>query len=160
VTGSRAVASSGTPAVRVTATALIRAPRERVWAVLTDFSQMHRWFLGLNAVRLEGPPRVGARRVVTFVGGLSHVETITTWAPPARLSLVANGSSGPIAAGASVNIVLSEDGPAVRLGWSIEHRLAVGRLLSAITRPVARGLVGAALRVSLSRLKRRAESAA
>ena len=39
--------------VRVSATARIRASREQVWAVLTDFSSMHRWFAGLTAVRLE-----------------------------------------------------------------------------------------------------------
>jgi hypothetical protein len=127
--------------------------------VLTDFSQMHRWFLGLRAVRLEGPPRVGALRVVTFMTGLHHRETITAWTPPAKLALVATGPSGPIAPGASVDIHLAEDGELVRLDWSIEHRLAVGPVLSAVTRPLARSVVGAALRVSLSRLKRRAESA-
>ena len=128
--------------------------------MLTDFSSMHRWFAGLQAVRLEGSPRVGAQRLVTFVGGLTHRETVTTWRPPFHLALVARGASGPIAPGASVDIHLAEDGRGVRLDWAIEHRLDIGRLLSALSRPIDRGLVGAALRLSLARLRRRAESVA
>ncbi|HUJ74129.1 MAG TPA: SRPBCC family protein [bacterium] len=172
------------PAVRVTATARIRASREQVWAVLTDFSTMHRWFAGLRAVRLEGPPEVGATRLVTFMGGLTHRETVTAWKPPSRLALVAEEASGLIASGATVDIRLEEDHDAraagsagragtaggartsgaqgsmrVRLDWAIEHRLEMGRVLAALTRPLDRGLVGVALRLSLARLKRRAESA-
>ena len=145
--------------VRVSATARIRASREQVWAVLTDFSSMHRWFAGLTAVRLEGPPKVGAQRLVTFVGGLTHRETVTAWQPRSHLALVAPGASGPIAPGATVDIHLSDEGGRVRLDWAIEHRLEIGRLLSALSRPVDRGLVGSALRLSLVRLKRRAEAA-
>jgi len=146
--------------MRVFATALIRAPHDKVWAVLTDFPSMHRWFLGLTDVRLVGPARIGTERRVTFVGGLTHRETITAWSPPAHLELVAAGPSGPIAAGARVDIHLAEDPGGVRIDWSIEYRLSLGRLFSALVVPLGRGIVGAALRLSLARLKRLAQTAA
>jgi len=144
--------------VRVTATALVRAPHARVWAVLTDFPAMHRWFLGVRAVRLEGPACVGALRLVTLVGGSIHRETISAWSPPSHLALVAADASGLIAPGARVDIRLAEAGGGIRLEWSIEFRLSLGRAAAALSRPPVRVAVGTALRLSLGRLRRLAEA--
>jgi len=152
VPGNRALAPA-----HVAAGVTIRAPRDHVWAVLTDFSAMHRWFFGVRAVRLVGTPGVGAERWVTFAGGLTHREVIRGWEPPARLALESTGHSSLIAAG-SVEIRLEQTVNGVRLDWSIDYRLALGRVAAALSRPAVRAVVGAALRVSLGRLRRLAEA--
>ncbi len=148
------------PRPLVSATLSMGAPLERCWAVLTDFSAMHRWFFGLRQVRLVGPGRVGAERFVTFVNGLEHRELVTAWEPRAHLALVAPDASGLIAPGASVDIHLHGCPEGVLLSWSIDFRFSLWRPLSALSRPIARGVVGAALRISLRRLRRLAEAAA
>ncbi len=145
------------PSARVAAAVIIHAPRDRVWDVLTDFSDMHRWFFGVRAVRVVGQAGAGAGREVTFVGGFTHREVIRGWEPPARLALVSAGHSGLIAAG-NVDIRLEDGAEGVRLDWSIDYRLGLGRLAAAVSRPVVQGLVGAALRISLRRLMRIAEA--
>lgn len=143
----------------VNATLVMGAPLERCWAVLTDFSAMHRWFFGLRRVRLVGPGRVGAERFVTFVNGLEHRELVTAWEPSAHLALVAPEASGLIAPGASVDVRLQGSPRGVLLSWSIDFRFSLWRPLSLLSQPIARGVVGAALRISLRRLRRLAESA-
>jgi hypothetical protein len=142
----------------VARSALIRAPRDRVWAVLTDFASMHLWFLGVRAVHLDRPPQAGANRLVTFAGGLTQRETISVWAPPGHLALAVEETSGLIAEGTLVDIRLSEATDGLRLDWSIVYRLNLGGFAALLSRPLVRALVGTALRVSLARLKRLAES--
>jgi hypothetical protein len=154
--GSR---GAGAPTAAVARAALIRAPQDRVWAVLTDFASMHRWFLGVRAVRLDRPPQAGAHRLVTFSGGLTQRETISVWAPPVHLALVVEETSGLVAEGTRVDIRLSAAVDGLRLDWSIIYRLNLGGLAALLSRPFIRAIVGAALRVSLSRLRRLAETA-
>jgi hypothetical protein len=120
---------------------------------------MHRWFLGVRAVRLDGPPQAGVHRLVIFAGGLMQRETISVWAPPAHLALTVEETSGLVAEGTQVDIRLSEVTDGLRLDWSIDYRLNLGRLATLLTRPFVRALVGAALRVSLARMRKLAEAA-
>jgi hypothetical protein len=143
------------------------AALDRVWAVLTDFSSMHRWFLGLREVSLVGTPRVGAERRVTFLNGLVHREIVTAWEPCAHLALVAPEPSGLITAGASVDIHLrgipqgtTQGAPqGVLLSWCIDFQFSLWRPLAFLVGRVARGVVGAALGISLRRLRKLAVSA-
>jgi uncharacterized protein YndB with AHSA1/START domain len=158
--GNRGAAAATTAATTAVArAALIRAPQDRVWAVLTDFASMHRWFLGVRAVRLDRPPQAGAHRLVTFAGGLTQRETISVWSPPVHLALAVEETSGLVAEGTRVDIRLSATADGLCLDWSIIFRLNLGGLAALLSRPLIRGLVGAALGVSLSRLRRLAEAA-
>lgn len=156
--GRSGAAATAVATAAVARTALIRASQDRVWGVLTDFASMPRWFLGVRAVRLDGPPQVGAHRLVIFSGGLMQRETISEWAPPAHLALTVEETSGLVAEGTRVDIRLSEATDGLRLDWSIDYRLNLGRLAALLTRPFVRTLVGAALRVSLARMRRLAET--
>ena len=145
-------------AARAEAGITIQAPRERVWALLTDFPGMHRWFVGVRAVELDGPPKVGVERRVTFRGGLAHHETISEWTPPSHLALVVEKPSGLVAAGTRVDIDVAGSRDEARINWQIRFRLNLGRLPALLVRPVIQPIVGAALKMSLSRLRRLAES--
>jgi len=158
VTSGRSRAAATTVTAAVARTALIRASRDRVWAVLTDFASMHQWFLGVRAVHLDGPPRAGTHRLVTFAGGLMQRETISVWAPPAHLALAVEETSGLVAEGTNVDIRLSAAADGLRLEWSIDYRLNLGRFAALLTRPFVRALVGAALGVSLARMRKLAEA--
>lgn len=153
--GSRVGATATAVVAR---SALLRAPQDRVWAVLTDFASMPRWFLGVRAVRLDRPPQAGAHRLVTFAGGLTQRETISDWAPPEHLALAVEETSGLVAEGTRVDIRLSAAADGLCLDWSIIYRLNLGGLAALLSRPIIRALVGAALRLSLARLKRLAEA--
>jgi uncharacterized protein YndB with AHSA1/START domain len=139
--------------------ALIRAPQDRVWAILTDFASMPRWFLGVRAVRLDKPPQVGAHRQVSFAGGLTQRETISAWAPPDHLALAVEETHGLVAEGTRVEIRLSAAADGLNLEWSIIYRLNMGGLAAVIARPFIRAIVGVALGASLARLRKLAETA-
>lgn len=63
----------------------VSATPERVWAKVTDFSAMHRWFLGVRRVTLHAlAPHAGAERTLTLIGGISHLERVGRWDPAAR----------------------------------------------------------------------------
>lgn len=63
----------------------IASSTERVWAKVTDFANMHRWFLGVRRVTLHAAAaHEGARRTLTLLGGISHLERVGRWDPGAR----------------------------------------------------------------------------
>ncbi len=113
----------------------IASPPSRVWAAVTDFATMHRWFLGVRRVTLHAPaPLAGAHRTLALVGGLSHLERIGHWDPERSFSievleppLVARDWVGDIAvAGVSGGAELS---------WQLRYRPRfglAGRVLDAL----------------------------
>lgn len=59
----------------------INAAPEAVWAIVTDFPNMPKWFKGLRKVTLPDAPKtgVGTRRNVSPGGPLVMQEVVTHW---------------------------------------------------------------------------------
>jgi|Tabmets5t2r1_1033131.scaffolds.fasta_scaffold00406_9 uncharacterized protein YndB with AHSA1/START domain len=68
----------------------VDAPRDRVWQLLTDPSELPRWWP--DAAELE--PGVGGRIVLNFGPGAVSGE-ITRWEPPAALGFTWEASNMP-----------------------------------------------------------------
>lgn len=74
----------------VTQSVDVDAPPERVWELLTDPSELPRWWP--DAAELE--PRVGGRVVLNFGRGAVSGE-VTSWEPPVRLGFTWIASNMP-----------------------------------------------------------------
>jgi uncharacterized protein YndB with AHSA1/START domain len=68
----------------------VDAPPERIWQLLTDPTELPRWWP--DAAELE--PRVGGRVVLTFGPGDVSGE-VTTWDPPGALGFTWEASNMP-----------------------------------------------------------------
>jgi uncharacterized protein YndB with AHSA1/START domain len=68
----------------------VEAPRERVWELLTDPSELPKWWP--DAAKLE--PRVGGRVVLSFGPGDVSGE-VTHWEPPEALGFTWTASNMP-----------------------------------------------------------------
>jgi carbon monoxide dehydrogenase subunit G len=82
--------------MRIEQEAVLRAPADRVWAVLSDWERQASWMPDVAWMRLRGPEReLGARLAVrTKVLGIpaaTDVITVTAWEPPTRLAVVHSG---------------------------------------------------------------------
>lgn len=77
-------------ATDVTRTVEVDAPRERVWALLTDPAELPRWWP--DAAELE--PEVGGKVVLRFGPGDVTGE-VTSWEPPRRLGFTWEASNLP-----------------------------------------------------------------
>jgi uncharacterized protein YndB with AHSA1/START domain len=74
----------------VTQSVDVDAPRERVWELLTDPSELPRWWP--DAAQVE--PRLGGRIVLTFGPGDVSGE-VTRWEPPRALGFTWEASNMP-----------------------------------------------------------------
>jgi uncharacterized protein YndB with AHSA1/START domain len=77
-------------AADVTQSVEVDAPRERVWELLTDPSELPRWWP--DAAQFE--PRMGGRVVLTFGPGDVSGE-VTQWEPPRALGFTWEASNLP-----------------------------------------------------------------
>src|SRR5262249_28647008 len=91
-------------ALAVEQTIRIRAPRERVFRLLTDLAEIPRW---MPVTAFE--PRVGGR--VEFVKGEMHAEgEVTEFEPPRAIAYTWDWRNQPLGARTEVRFELAEDG--------------------------------------------------
>jgi uncharacterized protein YndB with AHSA1/START domain len=91
-------------ALAVDQTIRIRAPRERVFRLLTDLAELPRW---MPVTAFE--PRVGGR--VEFVKGDMHAEgEVTEFEPPRAVAYTWDWRNQPLGARTEVRFELAEDG--------------------------------------------------
>jgi uncharacterized protein YndB with AHSA1/START domain len=147
----------------------VDAPRQRVWAVLTDFARMPEWFLGV--ARLEvfgGPIRAGTERRLTLIHRQSHRERIGAWEPGKFFSVVV--LDPPHFTTEWTGRISLDDMPCERssaqprgtvlLRWEMEWSTRFGWAGAAFDRALVRPVVDLALRLSLTRFKLRVEGQA
>jgi len=100
---------------------------ERVWAKVTDFASMHRWFLGVRRVTLHaGAPRAGAKRTLTLLGGISHLERVGRWDPGARAFTIEVLEPPVIARDWMGSIAVGGTDGAAELSWELRYRPRFG----------------------------------
>ncbi len=137
----------------------IRTTAERLWTELTDFSQMHTWFLGVKKVRvLAETPRAGAERILTLVWGASHRERFGHWEPYKSFSIIVTDVPMFVRAWTAL-IRIENDGDRVTLDWEMCWEPRFGLLGAIFDRLLLRPAIRTALRVSMRRLRRRVEAA-
>lgn len=128
----------------VAAGVVVRADRERVWRLATDWARQHEW---IWATRTHGGHGVGAK-VTGWTGfgpvGFADPMVITEWFPPRRCTVAHRGK---VVRGTGVFEVL----PRVRDGeaefrWTEIIELP---LPPAIGRPLAVALIGPVARIGL-----------
>ncbi len=113
--------------------AVVAAPRERVWEFITDFEQLPRWLPGLARCEVddreaEVPGQVGAVRVIVpILGGPTTYERVTAFEPPERLVYSATDASllGMATDHRSV-LTLQPRAGETEVRWAIYARLAQG----------------------------------
>jgi len=101
---------------------VIDAPPEKVWAVLSEHDRMGDWCLFKGKQIKEGSPDPrgkGARRVMRGLG-MKILEEVNDWTPPRRFGYtVLKGGGVKKYQG---DLVLTPEGGATRLRWSIRFR--------------------------------------
>ena len=137
----------------------IRATPEQTWAELTDFSQMHSWFLGVKRVRvLAEAPSAGAERMLTLAWGVSHRERFGHWEPNKSFSIVV--LDPPVFVHSWTALIRIENGEAgVTLDWEMRWEPRFGLLGAAFDLLLLQPAIRTALRVSMRRLRSRVEAA-
>ena len=130
------------PSIRVTRSRLVGAAPDAVWSTLAAFDQISHWAQNVDhSVRTTTATEgVGAARRVQS-GRLALLETITEWAPPARLAYAIIGL--PTVVGDVTNswqLEPAADGTQVTLTSTIDpRRNIVGRLAAvALSRVLAK----------------------
>jgi len=114
----------------------IASTPERVWAKLTDFATMHRWFLGVRRVTLHAlAPHAGAERTLSLLGGISHLERLGRWDPAARSFSIEVLEPPAIARDWVGSIAVGGTDGAAELSWELRYRPRFGlpgRVLDAL----------------------------
>jgi uncharacterized protein YndB with AHSA1/START domain len=70
--------------------AFIRAPRERVWQIISDLPAQAKWMVDVRHLEVVGDARAGPGTVIKVTSVLLRLPvvhdtmTIETWSPPAR----------------------------------------------------------------------------
>lgn len=143
------------PMQRVERTARLPAPRDVVFAYLSDLDRLAEWQAGIVEARLtsDGPLRVGATATVTreLMGDRVVAPlTITEYDPPHRLGIGSEVSGVRVAA--MLDLAAADGGSATDLAFSMEIRA------SGFTRfmePMIAGAAGGDIETSLARLAAR-----
>jgi uncharacterized protein YndB with AHSA1/START domain len=131
------------------ATALVEAPLEKVWRILSDLAGWPTWNKGVSEIRVNGPVESGT----TFVwkaGGTKIVSRLEQVAPPHRIAWT--GKIFGIRAIHVWELAAEAGGTRVRTEESFEGPLA--RLFPGL----AKKTVGRALAGAVSSLKAKSES--
>ena len=137
----------------------MRAEAAEVFATLTRFETMHRWFVGVRRVAADGPLEAGALRTVTLAIGRGYRERITRFEPGRAFSYtVVDPPAGFRCWSADIDV--EEEGAGTRVVWRIRYLIGAGRLGRTADRVLIAPFLGAVLSVSLSRLRREVEGSA
>ena len=145
--------ADGRRAIRLSRERHIDAPRQRIWAILSDHEGMPDWFPAREVVRRRpGAPEpngVGAVRVVRTLG-LAVEERVTAFKPEERLEYVL--TEGAPCSEYRGEVVLARGNGGTRVRWSVRLRPLVpgtGWILRRIVaRLLSRGLEGLARRAA------------
>ena len=134
-------------------TQLVKAPAQRTWDVLTDWSVHHEWML---LTRAEGGAAAG-ESIEAFTGigriGFLDTMTITVWEPPHRAVV---RHTGKVVRGSGAFEVQPLGEHQSLVVWSEWVQLPFG-ILGRLGWPLARLVVKAAVQLSLRRLARYVE---
>jgi len=151
------MAEPGLPA-SVSVDVQIDAPPHAVWAAVVDWDRQSEWMLGTTVrATTGGGVGVGAGiEAFTGVGPLGFADTmvITEWEPPSRCTVQ---HTGRVVRGTGAFEVFALPSSRSRFVWSEQLRLPLGRLGRAGW-PVAKPLLVAGVRASLTRLARAVEA--
>jgi uncharacterized protein YndB with AHSA1/START domain len=154
---ARAAADSRTQPEAVHTLAVIDAPIDRVWSVISDIPAQPRWMTDMKAVRMDtpGPVGVGSRGeawVRMFGVGVSDPVVITEFEPPHRFAV---RHEGPFAGEGIITLESGADGTTTIVRWSESIVPPVLPWLSAVA---LRPLFRAVFRADLERLTALVES--
>ena len=117
------------PVVHV-ADAVVRAPRDAVFAALADASGWPRWFPNVRAAAYTSPPPHGVGTIrEADVRGTRWVEEMIAWDPGRRWAWTVLRASVPFATAQVESFELDDAGGGTRVRWTLalEPRL-LGRL--------------------------------
>ncbi len=120
--------------MKVTGTAMLSAPRDRVWSALQDPAVLVRTIPGCERLEEIGPDayRMTVTAGVASIRGRYDGEVrLTDQVPPSTFVLQARGAGGPGTVDATVRVALSEDG-ADRTGLSYDADAAVGGVIAGV----------------------------
>jgi carbon monoxide dehydrogenase subunit G len=133
---------------------LIRAPADRVWAVLSEWERQATWMPDVAWVRPLGPERelgarVAVRTRVLGIPALTDLLTVTAWEPPHRLAV---DHAGLVKGRGEWRLEEAEAG--TRFIWTDELRMpppVMGDLALLVYSPIQRWMLRRSLR-NLGRL--------
>ena len=133
----------------VSATRMLPAPPDQVWARLVRWEEQPRWMVDAAAVRVLSPRREGpgvrlaVRTRILGVPLLTDVLEVVVWDPPRRLRIAHTG----IVRGRG-EWRLDDMGERTRFTWAEQLTVPVpviGELMSRVYRPVMRRMMAASL---------------
>ena len=129
----------------ITSTAVIAAPRDKVWAALTIDPASWTWFPGFSdkGSWLSGEPHgVGSRREVTM-GGVRYRDTMLVWDEPERLAFRVDEATAPIAKALAEEYRLVADGDRTVLHWTfcVDGPAPFNALLGSALGPAGMGML-------------------
>lgn len=140
----------------------VAAPREAVFALVSDTSSWRRWFPGFRRGEYgESETRVGTPRRIVIGPGVRLEEHVAAWDEPSRYAYVVERTSVPMAKAlveawdlAAIDMP-GAPGGGTRVKWTFA---ADPGWMLRITTPLAPVVFGALFRAALRRLERLAGS--
>jgi uncharacterized protein YndB with AHSA1/START domain len=122
------------PVVHV-ADAVLRAPRDAVFAALADAGGWPRWFPNVRAATYTSPPPHGVGSIrEADVRGTRWVEAMIAWDVGARWAWTVLGASVPLATAQVESFELDDAGGGTRVRWTLALE---PRLLARLGAPFA-----------------------
>ena len=127
--------------MKVTGTATLHAPRDRVWAALNDPAVLVRTIPGCQQLEETGPDRYR----MTLMAGVASIKgvyqgdvALTDQDHPGTFMLRASGAGAPGTVNADVRVTLSESGDATRLDYDADA--VVGGMIGGVGQRVLSGV--------------------
>lgn len=109
--------------MKVTGSAILSAPRDRVWAALNDPAVLVRTIPGCQRLETVGPDdyRMTVSAGVASIKGVYDGEVrISDQRPPEAFVLKARGAGGPGTVDATVRVTLAEDGSRTEVSYDAD----------------------------------------
>lgn len=137
----------------------IDAPRERVWAVLSDLTAMRAYMPGLERVDLvsDTVQGVGATRHCVFGDGVELTERVIAWTPGTGYTLETTAFTGVPMRSNEITFALADDGTRTTVTQSMRYAMK-GGLIAPLLARMARGRMLTALTGALNGLKQFVEA--
>jgi len=143
-------------ASRMSFTADIAAPAQRIFEILTTAENQGEWFQDFKEMKWIGlqTEGVGAERIIALKL-LSVKERFIVWEPGKRFAFTLFASTLPLVKKMVEDMKLEEDGAVTRLTWTVHYELKI-KVLS-FAEPLLQKTFGAMFEKSVHGLKRYAE---